>query len=110
MTLMNRNELNDYFTKSRSIEFVDWEKVRGKLKVRSWRAGDRFVPLNLNGHKKISDFLTDLKVPLHKRQQVAVLECSGAIVWVIGYRLDDRFKITSQTRKILKLEKISKSV
>jgi tRNA(Ile)-lysidine synthase len=90
-------------------QFVDAEKVAGNLIVRFPQPGDRFVPLRANaaagsaGSKKLSDFFTDLKVPLHRRRFVPILEC-GEIVWVCGYRLDDRFKITPATRTVLHLK------
>lgn len=90
-------------------QFVDAEKMRGSLAVRFPRPGDRFVPLQMNtaessaGSKKLSDFFTDLKVPLHHRRSTPVLEC-GEIVWVCGYRLDDRFKITPATKTVLHLQ------
>lgn len=89
-------------------QFVDAEKVVGKLIVRFPKPGDHFVPLRGNaatgstGSKKLSDFFTDLKVPLHRRHSTPVLEC-GEIIWVGGYRLDDRFKITPATRTALHL-------
>ncbi len=93
-------------------QFVDAEKVVGKLSVRFPQPGDRFVPLRGNavtgstGSKKLSDFFTDLKVPLHRRRFIPILEC-GDIVWVCGYRLDDRFKITPTTRTVLHLRLLS---
>ncbi len=93
-------------------QFVDAEKVRGRLTVRFPQPGDRFVPLQTNatkssaGSKKLSDFFTDLKVPRHRRRNTPVLEC-GDIIWVCGYRLDDRFKITAVTRSVLHLRLMS---
>ncbi|MGH7450655.1 MAG: tRNA lysidine(34) synthetase TilS, partial [bacterium] len=89
-------------------QFIDAEKVLGNLIVRFPQSGDRFVPLRVNaatdstGSKKLSDFFTDLKVPLHRRRNTPVLEC-GEVIWVCGYRLDDRFKITPATRTVLHL-------
>jgi len=91
-------------------QFVDAEKVSGELCVRFPRPGDRFVPLRAKdgaglegGAKKLSDFFTDLKVPLHRRQSVPVLE-GEAIIWICGYRLDNRFKIMPATRSVLHLQ------
>jgi tRNA(Ile)-lysidine synthase len=90
-------------------QFVDAAKVRERLIVRFPQPGDRFVPLRANaaagpaGSKKLSDFFTDLKVPRHRRRFVPILEC-GDIVWVCGYRLNDRFKITPATREVLHLQ------
>ena len=91
-------------------QFVDAEKVSGELRVRFPRPGDRFVPLRAKdgaglegGSKKISDFFTDLKVPLHRRQTTPIL-ASEEIIWLGGFRLDDRFKITPATHTVLHLQ------
>jgi tRNA(Ile)-lysidine synthase len=57
----------------------------------------------MHGTKKISDYLNDIKINSFKKKKQLVLEKDGNIVWVIGKRLDDRFKITSDTKKVLKL-------
>ncbi len=105
LTLLPRQDAGGIFSDSRAVEFVDWEKISGQLRLRSIRPGDRFFPLNFTGQKKVSDFLTDLKVPLHRREEIPVLECDSGIIWIVGYRLDDRFKVTPKTTQLLKLEK-----
>ncbi len=80
---------------------LDADKLGYPLKIRKWEPGDRFMPLGMNRLKKISDFLTDLKVPLYKKQDILVL-CSGTdIVWVVGYRIDNRYKVTESTTRIM---------
>lgn len=86
------------------VEFVDFDRLSGQLRLRSIRAGDRFRPLNFSGEKKISDFLIDRKVPRPERLQIPLLVCDHGIVWILGYRIDDRFKITKDTQRILKLQ------
>jgi tRNA(Ile)-lysidine synthase len=54
----------------------------------------------MSGKKKLSDFFIDLKVPLSQKDNIFVLESAGDIVWVIGYRLDNRYKISSQTKRV----------
>ena len=70
------------------------------------RAGDRFVPLGMKGSKKLSDFLVDLKVPLHRKKQVYVLTSDEEIVWVAGYRIDERFKVSAGTQSVFCLRLI----
>ncbi len=78
---------------------ADMETLSFPLFLRPWKAGDTFVPLGMKGKKKVSDLLTDVKMPLHKKKRVLVLTTSGnEIIWVAGVRADDRFKITSGTR------------
>jgi tRNA(Ile)-lysidine synthase len=89
-------------------QFVDAEKVQGSLRVRFPQPGDRFSPLRGGddpaGSKKLSDFFTDLKVPFHRRHLTPVLECDSGIVWVCGYRIGNRFKITPATQTVLHLQ------
>lgn len=96
------------WTENRNVEYVDADRLKSPLVLRTWKKGDWFIPLGMTGRKKLSDFFIDEKVPLHRRDSVPVLESRGNIVWVCGLRLDDRFRITSKTRRILKLEIQSK--
>jgi tRNA(Ile)-lysidine synthase len=80
---------------------LDADLVKFPLTWRLWREGDYFYPLGMNGRKKISDFLIDQKVSLSDKTMVSVIESAGEIVWVAGYRISDRFKITSRTRRAL---------
>lgn len=80
---------------------LDADKITYPLILRVWKPGDRFYPLGLQGSKKISDYLIDIKVPLPDKKHIWILECQGEIVWVVNHRIDDRFKLTEETRKIL---------
>jgi len=84
-------------------QWIDLERIKMPLTVRSVRSGDRFHPLHSPGRKKVSDLLIDSKTPLHRRMDVPILECASGIIWVCGYRLDDRFKITEKSAKVLQL-------
>jgi tRNA(Ile)-lysidine synthase len=80
---------------------LDRDKLTYPLKVRIWETGDKFRPLGMKKFKKISDFLIDLKVPMIHKRNIKVL-CSGEeIVWVIGLRIDDRFKLSQFTKTAL---------
>jgi tRNA(Ile)-lysidine synthase len=83
---------------------LDWDQLVFPLILRRWKAGDHFQPLGMKGSKKISDFLIDNKVPLPDKQHVWVVESSGNIVWVVNHRIDDKYKITANTSRILLLE------
>ncbi|QSE98952.1 tRNA lysidine(34) synthetase TilS [Fulvivirga lutea] len=86
------------------IEKVDLDKLKLPMKVRSWREGDSFQPLGMKGKKKLSDFMIDEKIPLNLKSSVLVLESDGQIVSVIGYRIDDRFKLTNKSKKALQIQ------
>jgi tRNA(Ile)-lysidine synthase len=71
------------------------------LTVRPWEPGDRFMPLGMSHMKKISDFLIDLKVPVSSKEKVLLLLSGDDIIWVMGYRIDNRFRVTDHTGQIL---------
>ncbi|MFN4112129.1 MAG: tRNA lysidine(34) synthetase TilS, partial [Ignavibacteria bacterium] len=84
------------------VEFFDAEKVRHKLILRNWRQGDKFVPLGMKYSKKVSDILTDAKIPSIFKKQILVL-CDGSeIIWVVGVRLSEKYKVTKETKKVIK--------
>lgn len=88
----------------KNIAHLDCEKTGKDLKLRLWEKNDAFQPIGMKGKtKKISDFLNDLKVPLHLKPQVCVVVADEQIVWVVGYRIDERFKVTEKTKTILEL-------
>jgi len=94
-----KNLKNLNFTNDRNIEFISGDKIKGSFKIRRWKDGDKFYPIGLNGTKKISDYLTEQKIPNYKKREQLVLTNNNKIVWVLGLRLDGRFKITSNTKK-----------
>lgn len=102
--LIDRSDIPDRFSRSANVEYVDYDKLKFPIHLRNPRAGDRFRPLNMRGEKKLSDFFIDEKVPSYLRGRVPILECSEGIIWVCGYRIDDRYKITESTKNILYLE------
>jgi tRNA(Ile)-lysidine synthase len=79
---------------------LDADLLPFPLRVRCVRPGDRFHPLGAPGMRKLQDFLVDCKVPRGERGRVRVLECGRGIAWVIGHRIDDRFKVTGDTRRL----------
>lgn len=88
----------------KNIAQLDYEKTGADLKLRLWENGDTFQPIGMKGKtKKISDFLNDLKIPLHLKPQVRVAVANKQIVWVVGYRIDERFKVTEKTKNIIAL-------
>lgn len=85
------------------IACLDYSKLQFPLIIRKWQHGDRFIPLGMRRFKKLSNFFTDIKLSKFDKENVYVL-CSGhEIVWVIGYRIDDRVKIEKNTEKALVL-------
>ncbi|MEN2283848.1 tRNA lysidine(34) synthetase TilS [Algoriphagus sp. SE2] len=91
--------------KSSTNAMLDLDQLNFPLTIRTWREGDRFIPLGMKNSKKISDFLIDLKIPLVKKQEVRILESGEKIAWIIGYRIADWAKHTAATRNTLYLKK-----
>ncbi|MEX2593694.1 MAG: tRNA lysidine(34) synthetase TilS [Anditalea sp.] len=84
---------------------LDRDILNFPLKVRKWEPGDKFRPLGMKRFKKVSDLLIDLKVPLILKRNIKVL-CSGDdIVWVIGIRIDDRYKLSQFTKSAIHFKK-----
>lgn len=89
----------------KAVGFLDKAKLEFPLLLRPWKAGDYFYPFGMKmKKKKLKKFLTDEKVPVHQKENTWVLESNKKIVWVIGYRIDERFKVKDGTSGILKLQ------
>ena len=92
---------DDPLPQSRLTACLDLSLVDFPVTVRHWEPGDRFAPLGMTQLKKISDFLIDLKVPVTEKEKVLLLLSENKVMWVMGYRIDDRFRITDSTEHIL---------
>ena len=95
-----RNSIPEIPT-DRHIACLDADKINLPLTIRKWETGDKFIPLGMKGKKKVSDYLTDKKFTLHQKEQQYVVCCGKDIVWVVNERIDNRFRITDDTQKVL---------
>ena len=85
---------------TKNTVFLDKDKLTFPLKLRKWEEGDFFYPLGMNGRKKLSDFFIDNKFTQFEKEECYIL-CSGSdIVWIVGHRMDDRFKVSDNTKKV----------
>jgi tRNA(Ile)-lysidine synthase len=100
------DNVNEYRLPS-DIALIDERKLQYPLRLRRWREGDSFVPFGMTGHKKVGDFLTDQKVPIVERKRQFVLLSGDDIVWVVGRRADERFRIGDETEEVLKISKLT---
>lgn len=79
------------------------DKLIFPLTIRPWQAGDFFYPLGMQGRKKISDFFIDKKIPIAMKQEALVITSNHQIIWIVGYRIDDRFKIDDETEQVFEI-------
>jgi tRNA(Ile)-lysidine synthase len=91
------------FSPNRYTEIIDADRLGSELLLRRWKEGDWFIPLGFGHKKKLSDFFVDEKLSLLEKYSLQVLEADGKIVWVCGRRLDDRFKVTENTKSVVRL-------
>ena len=87
------------------IAQVDADKLKYPLTVRRWQEGDWFIPYGMSGRKKVSDYLIDHKVPLPEKARQFVLLSGDEIVWLVGRRIDDRYRLTAETENVLLITK-----
>ena len=94
--------INDFLIdKSPEVAQLDFDKIRFPLTLRHWQHGDRFHPLGMKGSKLLSDFFVDQKFTEWQKRKVWLLvSADGDILWVVGHRIDDRFKIKKETKSI----------
>ena len=96
-----KNDLPTNYPDGKFAAVFDWDISRFPLYVRNRRNGDYFHPLGMKGRKKIKDLLIDAKVPQSERDRLPLLVCGTQIMWVIGYRTSDLFRINKNTKRVL---------
>ena len=106
--LIDRNKIDESVIKSAKSDeiFIDYDLIEFPLTLRKWEAGDYFYPIGLSGKKKLSDYFTNLKLSRPEKEKVWLLCNRNQIIWVVGKRMDERYKITKKTEKILHLQLI----
>ncbi len=92
--------------RSKSCVCLDVDKVQFPLTLRRWRHGDKFIPFGMKGQKNVSDYLTDRKFSLLQKEHQWVLCTADRILWLVGERPDDRFKVQESTSRLMKVEVI----
>ncbi len=82
---------------------LDYSKLRFPLQIRHWEKGDKMHPLGMSGSKKISDLFTEHKIPVRNKKRIPIIVSGDEIVWVVGIRSSNKFKIKANTKKILRI-------
>lgn len=100
--IINKRQVPD--SVSGFIAYFDMDKVGSELKVRRRKPGDRFQPLGMAETKKLNEFMIDAKIPRTWRGRIPVVYSPEQILWLAGYRIDDRVKVSGETKKVLRLE------
>lgn len=106
--IIERSDLKS-LRQPQNVALVDANLVNlneDKLVLRKWKKGDRFQPLGMKSWKKLSDFFIDEKLSIIEKEQLWLLTYQNEIVWVVGHRIDDRFKVSAKTEKVLKISLI----
>jgi len=101
---LNFSEASSFKITNTHTFFVDYQKLDYPLQLRPWKEGDFFHPLGMKGKKKLSKFFKDEKLSLVAKSNIWVLCSNHKIVWVVGMRGDERFKVTKQTKTILQID------
>jgi tRNA(Ile)-lysidine synthase len=89
------------FSSDPLVACIDSEKISFPMFIRKWKEGDHFYPLGMKNRKKLSDYFIDNKYSIPEKENKLILESDGKIVWIIGDRIDNRFRITGSTKKAL---------
>ncbi|MBQ1694869.1 MAG: tRNA lysidine(34) synthetase TilS [Bacteroidales bacterium] len=92
------------FDKNPQVAYIDVKKLKFPLTLRKWNFGDKFMPLGMKGMRKLSDFFKDEKLSQAEKSNVRILESDGKIVWVVGMRIDERFKFDKDTKEVYVLK------
>ena len=91
------------FSKNSLIKLFDYDNIEKEVVIRYRKNGDKIVPLGMNGSKKLKDIFIDLKIPREDRNSIPVLCFDDKISWIVGYKTSQLFKVTKDTKKILKI-------
>lgn len=97
----NRNEVE--FSKNSLIKLFDYDNIEKEIVIRYRKDGDKIIPLGMKGSKKIKDIFIDLKIPREDRNNIPILCFDDKISWIVGYKTSQIFKVTKDTKKILKI-------
>ncbi len=94
---------NFVIEKKDNTKYFDYDRIKGGLEIRNRKNGDRFVPFGMEGSKKLKDYLIDEKVPLDMRDNIPLLVDDENIIYVVGYRTSNIYRVRPETKRVLKV-------
>lgn len=108
MELFDIEKLNKYYNDEFTL-YVDYDRVQGSLFIRNRRPGDKFIPYGMDGSKKIKDYFIDEKISKDKRDKIPLIVDGENILWILGYRSNNLYKVTEKTKRVLKIKRTHKT-
>ena len=96
--------------REKHIACFETDKLIGEINLRKWQTGDIFIPFGMKGKKKVSDYLTDRKFSIIQKENQWVLCCGDKIIWIVGERTDNRFRIDEKTKKVTVFKMSEKAI
>jgi len=97
------NEIDNYNLSKTGFAYFNYEKIEFPLKIRLAKQGDKFKPLGSTGYKKLSDFFIDNKIPAEKRWLTPVITSNENLIWILGYRIDEDYKVNYSSKNVLQI-------
>lgn len=94
----------DYLDNKKFVKYFDYGKIKYNLNLRTRQEGDFIVPIGMKGRKKLKELFIDNKIPREQRDNIPLVATGNEIIWVIGHKISEHYKITGDTKKILKIE------
>ncbi len=91
------------YSKSETVADLDFDLLEFPLVLKKWEQGEYFQPLGMSGFKKLSDFFVDEKFSIPEKENCWILYSAGKVVWIVGHRIDNRFKIADNTQTVLRI-------
>lgn len=101
--IIEKEQQRNEFLQNNYTNYLDYDKIKDELVLRTRQSGDVIALSNVSGFKKIKDFFIDNKIPYEQRQQIPLLAQNKEILWIVGYRYSKNYCVTEQTKNILKI-------
>lgn len=102
--IISCSQAQRYYPCGKNVIFINADKILSQLEVRNRRSGDKITPFGMKGTKKLKDFFIDNKIDIDKRNKIPLIVYNNEVIWICGYAMNDNYKISSTTNKILRIE------